>query len=57
MSSVFAVGHLVEFQGGAGIGRVSAVADDLLHVDFFESMAEPKIETQAIPGSPADAYG
>lgn len=52
MSSVFVVGHLVEFQGGAGIGRVSAVADDLLHVDFFESMAEPKIETQAVlPGA------
>ncbi|MFF4150143.1 protein DpdE [Streptomyces sp. NPDC001651] len=48
MSSGFAVGHLVEFQGGPGIGRVSAVADGLLHVDFFESMAEPRIETQAV---------
>ncbi|MFF3401287.1 protein DpdE [Streptomyces sp. NPDC002659] len=48
MSSGFAVGHLVEFQGGPGIGRVSAVADGLLHVDFFESIAEPKIEAQTV---------
>ncbi|MFK0279844.1 protein DpdE [Streptomyces sp. NPDC090499] len=48
MSSGFAVGHLVEFQGGPGIGRVGAVTDGLLRVDFFESMAEPRIETQAV---------
>lgn len=48
MSLGFAVGHLVEFQGGPGIGRVGAVADGLLHVDFFESTAEPKIEIQVI---------
>ncbi|MGW1914956.1 protein DpdE [Streptomyces sp. NPDC002076] len=49
MSPDFRVGHLVTFTGAPGIGRVAAVTDDLLHVDFFESTAEPRIETQAVP--------
>ncbi|MGI5399098.1 protein DpdE [Streptomyces sp. CA-135486] len=49
MSSGFAVGHLVEFQGAPGIGRVGAITDGSLRVDFFESTAEPKIESQTIP--------
>ncbi|MEU9120115.1 protein DpdE [Streptomyces sp. NPDC048506] len=51
MSSGFAVGYLVEFQGGPGIGRVGAIADGSLRVDFFESMAEPKIDSQTVPAA------
>ncbi|NJP99843.1 protein DpdE [Streptomyces zingiberis] len=49
MSSGFAVGHLVEFRGGPGIGRVGAITDGSLRVDFFESTAEPTIESQIVP--------
>ncbi|MFG2683733.1 protein DpdE [Streptomyces sp. NPDC048392] len=49
MASGFAVGHLVEFQGSPGIGRVGAITDGSLRVDFFESMAEPAIEPQTVP--------
>lgn len=49
MSSGFAVGHLVEFQGGPGIGRVGEITDGSLRVDFFESTAEPTIESQTVP--------
>ncbi|WP_328779874.1 protein DpdE [Streptomyces canus] len=49
MSSGFAVGHLVAFRGAPGIGRVGAVTGGSLRVDFFESTAEPEIESQTVP--------
>ncbi|MCX4666522.1 protein DpdE [Streptomyces sp. NBC_01381] len=49
MSSGFAVGHLVEFQGGPGIGRVGAITDGSLRVDFFESRAEHTVGSQTVP--------
>ncbi|GAA2607259.1 protein DpdE [Streptomyces axinellae] len=51
MASGFAVGYLVEFQGGPGIGRVAATVDGSLRVDFFESTAEPVAESQTVPAS------
>lgn len=49
MSSGFAVGRLVTFPGSPGIGRVGAITDGTLRVDFFESRAEPAIESQTVP--------
>ncbi|WP_324190300.1 protein DpdE [Nocardia cyriacigeorgica] len=41
-----AVGVLVTFDGAPGIGRVAAVRGDRARVDFFESAAEPVVESQ-----------
>ncbi|MFD4577184.1 protein DpdE [Streptomyces sp. NPDC058417] len=49
MSSGFAVGHLVEFTGAPGIGRVGAVDGEMLRVDFFESVAEEVVHSQRVP--------
>ncbi|MFG2349648.1 protein DpdE [Streptomyces phaeochromogenes] len=49
MSSGFAVGHLVEFTGAPGIGRVGAIDGDMLSVDFFESVAEEVVHSQHVP--------
>lgn len=46
MSSGFAVGHLVEYKGAPGIGRVGAVEGEHLRVDFFESIAEEIAHSQ-----------
>ncbi|MYQ36376.1 protein DpdE [Streptomyces cellulosae] len=51
MSSGFAVGHLVTFTGAPGIGRVGAVDGGTLRVDFFESVAEPEIESHPVPAA------
>ncbi|MFH9662315.1 protein DpdE [Streptomyces sp. NPDC017248] len=48
MSSGFAVGHLVTFTGAPGIGRVGAVDGGTLRVDFFESVAEPQVESRTV---------
>ncbi|KAB8171194.1 restriction endonuclease subunit R [Streptomyces sp. 3MP-14] len=45
----FAVGHLVRFPEAPGIGRVGAVFDGRLRVDFFESIAEPEVESHTVP--------
>lgn len=39
----FKVGSFVAFQGSPGIGRVSALAEDAVEVEFFESAAEPRV--------------
>lgn len=49
MSSGFAVGHFVTFTGAPGIGRVGAVDGDALRIDFFESVAEPEVESCTVP--------
>ncbi|MFE6592591.1 protein DpdE [Streptomyces sp. NPDC057781] len=49
MSSGFAVGHLVTFTGAPGIGRVGAVDGGTLRIDFFESVAEPEVESCMVP--------
>lgn len=49
MSSGFAVGHLVEFTGAPGIGRVGAIDGEVLRVDFFESVAEEVVHSQHVP--------
>ncbi|WP_051844404.1 protein DpdE [Streptomyces globisporus] len=51
MSSGFTVGHFVEFAGAPGIGRVGAVIGDALRVDFFESVAEPELESRMVPAA------
>lgn len=51
MSSSFAVGRLVTFTGAPGIGRVGAVDGGLLRVDFFESIAEPEIDSRTVPAT------
>lgn len=51
MSPSFAVGHLVTFTGAPGIGRVGAVDGGTLRVDFFESVAEPVIESHPVPAT------
>ena len=50
MSRHFAVGQLVSFPEAPGIGRVGAVVGGTLRVDFFESVAEPEIESRTVPG-------
>ncbi|MEV8095186.1 protein DpdE [Kitasatospora sp. NPDC085879] len=49
MASEFAVGSLVEFPGSPGIGRVRNVSGDVVHVDFFESVADPSVEGRDVP--------
>lgn len=39
----FKVGSFVAFQGSPGIGRVSALAEGAVEVEFFESAAEPRV--------------
>ncbi|MEU1477353.1 protein DpdE [Streptomyces sp. NPDC005760] len=51
MSSGFTVGRLVTFTGAPGIGRVGAVDGGTLRVDFFESVAEPEIESHTVPAT------
>ncbi|MEU9379552.1 protein DpdE [Streptomyces sp. NPDC048279] len=51
MPSGFAVGHLVEFKGAPGIGRVGAANGDTLRIDFFESVAEPEVESRTVPAT------
>ncbi|MGK5533402.1 protein DpdE [Streptomyces sp. URMC 129] len=48
MSSGFTVGHLVEFTGAPGIGRVGAIDGEMLRVDFFESVAEEIVHSQRV---------
>ncbi|MFF9644197.1 protein DpdE [Kitasatospora aureofaciens] len=45
MSSRFEVGHLVDCPGTPGIGRVGEIQGDSLRIDFFESVAEPAVES------------
>ncbi|MCC2280251.1 restriction endonuclease subunit R [Streptomyces sp. ET3-23] len=49
MCSGFAVGHLVEFTGAPGIGRVGVIDGDMLRVDFFESVAEEVVHSEHVP--------
>ncbi|MFD8386981.1 protein DpdE [Streptomyces sp. NPDC059679] len=48
MPSGFAVGHLVEYKGAPGIGRVGAIDGEYLRVDFFESIAEEVAESRHV---------
>lgn len=40
-----AVGHVVTYLSAPGIGRVGECRDDAIRVDFFESAAEPIVES------------
>lgn len=51
MSSRFTVGRLVTFTGAPGIGRVGAIDGGTLRVDFFESVAEPEVESRMVPST------
>ncbi|GAB2751589.1 protein DpdE [Streptomyces bullii] len=51
MSPDFEVGHLVTFTGAPGIGRVGAVDGGTLRIDFFESVAEPEVESRTVPAT------
>ena len=49
MSSGYEVGNLVEYVGGPGIGRIGALDEDSVRIDFFESIAKPAAESLHVP--------
>ncbi|MFC0554892.1 protein DpdE [Planotetraspora thailandica] len=49
MPKRFAVGHLVEYVGSPGVGRVSHVSGSQVQIDFFESVAKPVAHSVSVP--------
>ncbi|ATE52697.1 protein DpdE [Actinosynnema pretiosum] len=45
MGRKLAIGSLVTYQGGPGVGRVGELEDGRVRVDFFESVARPVVDS------------
>lgn len=51
MSARIRVGFLVEYSDGPGVGRIGDLDGERLRVDFFESIAEPIVDSQWLPAT------